>query len=587
MNKAQIRKIYDITKKILFPLCLLLFACLRANKGIDLTDSTYSLGNYEFISEGNGVWFLLTFVSNWIGRIIMCLPFGGYMLGFKIYSSLLVGGFAVIGYRFFRTKMPAWLAFLAEVAAIGLCWCPTTILYHYLTYGFLLMGSIFLFRGLASSRSYCLFIAGAFLGINAFVRFPNNGLEVLLILPLIFYGVISKKTSKEIFRLIGICIVGYISTFLIVLIAMMCIYGADVPSMLINGTLGIAGSASDYTFGSMIVSILNAYWHGMKWALYLVFCSLVGVPFFVLFENKFLKARKVIYVLCIVFLCFVLMKFGMFNFKYYQKEAALQWGAVFLLISIVIDLMVIIGKRENRDWRLIAAISLVTIIITPLGSNNYIWPILNSLFFIAPVTFWMSYKYIRWGRTYLDRTKKVMQFPFKAMLCAAIVVFFIQAVGVGTRYVFLQGEESGEKISSAVEGNDKLKGMKTTAYNAENLSSLSIFMNENEEKYKDKQLILYGNIPGLSYILDRPSALNTSWSDLASNPVDDMKEAILQADGKNAASRPLVILAKDRVLEAESIEDQDNITKFELINDYINTNGYSAVFENDVFIVYE
>jgi len=580
MNKAQIRKIYDTTKNILFPICLLLFACIRANRGIDLTDTTYSLGNYEFFSESTGVWFLLTFFSNVVGKLIMLLPFGTMMLGFKIYSSLIIGGFAVFGYRFFRTKMPAWLAFLAELAALGLCWCPTAILYHYLSYGFLLFGAVFLFRGLASSRKHCLFIAGILLGISTFVRFPNNGLQVLLVLPLIFYGVITGKETKEIFKQIGLCVGGYLLSFGIILISMMFIYGPSVPSMLVEGVTGISNSASDYTFSSMLFSIVNAYWHGFKWALYLIICGLMGVPFFMLFGSKYLKARKIVYILCTAFLMVVLLKFGMFNFKYYQKEAALQWGAIFTLVSIVINIYMVCSKRFNTDWRLIGFISLVIIIITPLGSNNYIWPVLNNMFFVAPITFWMIYKYVRWGRVFLDRTGKINQFPFKTMLFATLCMFFIQSVGIGTSYVFVQGE-NGESVSCKVEGNERLKGMKTTAENAENLSGLSKYMNDNEEKYSNRKLILYGDIPGIAYILNKPSALNTTWSDLDSNPVEDMQEALIEIDAKDTSNRPLVITSNDVIYHP------DNSIKLNLIMNFINNNEYSIAYENNGFVVFE
>ena len=56
------------------------------------------------------------------------------MLGMKVYSSLLISAMALLGYRFFRTKMPAVIAFLAELSAIGMCWCPSVILYNYMTY---------------------------------------------------------------------------------------------------------------------------------------------------------------------------------------------------------------------------------------------------------------------------------------------------------------------------------------------------------------------------------------------------------------------------------------------------------------------
>ena len=136
-------------QNMLFPLVLFLFPLIKAAEGIDLTDTGYSLGNYRFFGEGNSLWTLLTFWSNVAGYGLTKLPMGDTMLGMKLYTSLLVSMTALLGYRFFRTKMPAWLAFAGEIAAIGLCWCPTVILYNYLTYLLFLLGGILLFRGLA------------------------------------------------------------------------------------------------------------------------------------------------------------------------------------------------------------------------------------------------------------------------------------------------------------------------------------------------------------------------------------------------------------------------------------------------------
>lgn len=38
--------------------------------------------------------------------------------------------------------MPAWMAFAGEIIAISFCWCPSTILYNYLTYFLFLAGCV-------------------------------------------------------------------------------------------------------------------------------------------------------------------------------------------------------------------------------------------------------------------------------------------------------------------------------------------------------------------------------------------------------------------------------------------------------------
>lgn len=587
LNNDAIHKFYNVCKKTLFPLCLILFALLKVDKGVDLMDSTYSLGNFEFLPEANGVWFLLTFISNVTGFLFTLLPFGTTMLGMKVYTSLVIAALGIVGYRFFMTKMPSWLAFIAELAAIGLCWCPSVILYHYLTYFFLTLGAVLLFRALAGGKNRCLVFAGISLGINAFVRFPNNGLEVLLILALVYYQAINHMPAKDTFKKIGLCVAGYIGTFAIILTCMSFIYGPDTFLRLIEGVSGISGSASDYTLGAMLLSILKAYWAGAKWAFIMLLCMMVGIPFFAIFENRFMLLRKIVYVLCIAFLFVVLWRrFGMFNFKYYQKESALQWGAVFLLLSIGMNIYMLFSKRINNDWKLIGCISLIIILITPLGSNNYIWPVLNNLFIVLPVTVWMVYKFVRWGRRFLDVTGKVPVFSVKAMMAAVVLMFLIQCLGVGAFYVFRDGED-GTPLSAGITDNPVLKGMHTTAANADNIDSLSRYFSRDDSKYRGRGIIQFGDIPGVSYILNMPPALNTSWPDLDSNPISDMKDAVSAIDGSNSKTRPVVILSREA---GEAMKTQDFSEfgeKIKLIDDYIDKYGYEVSFINDGFVVYE
>lgn len=586
-------------QNIVFPLILLLFPLIKANQGVDLTDTGYSLGNYRFFSADGGIWTLLTFLSNVTGYLLSCLPFGSTMLGMKVYTGLIVSVTALLGYRFFMTKIPAWLAFVGELAAIGFCWCPTVILYNYLTYLLFLLGAIFLFRGLAGGRNGCLVIAGVILGINVMVRFPNNMLEAGLILALWYYGALKKKPAKKIAEETGLCLSGYLLALLVMVCGVSLFYGSGAIRDMITGVFGIAGSASDYTLGEMLLSVLSAYAHGFKWMLYMFLCILPGIPFLVMWEGKYQVFRKVIYCVCIPVLFFVLGKWGMYNFRYYQKESALQWGAVFLLLAFMALGWVLFTRRMDDEWRLIGSIALIMILITPLGSNNHIWPVLNNLFFIAPVILWVIYRFVRWGRTYLDASGKVPLFPVKAMCSGILIAFFIQAVGLGFGYVFLDGE-TGENRSYRVAENRVLDGMLTTGLNAEVLEEITVFMTENQSEYGQKELILYGNIPGLAYYLNMPPAIYTTWADLDSNPLERLREElweITESKGSNWEERPLVIITpqldayfagNEQAMsywgtDAADCEQDEKLTA---IGEFLTENEYEQVFANEAFVVY-
>lgn len=588
-----------VLSNIIFPLILLLFPLIKANQGIDLTDTGYSLGNYRFFTPDGGVWTLLTFLSNATGAALSRLPFGGTMLGMKLYTGLIVSLTALLGYRFFKTKMPAWLAFAGELAAIGFCWCPTVILYNYLTYLLFLLGAIFLFRGLAGGRSACLLLAGAVLGLNVMVRFPGNGLEAALILALWYYGVLKQKSAKQIAGEMGLCIAGYLAALAAMLFVVSVFYGAMALPDMVTGVLGISGDASDYTLGEMVLAILSAYGHGFKWMLYMFLCILPGIPFLVIWEGKYLRLRKVVYCICIPVLFFVLGKWGMYNFRYYQKESALQWGAVFLLLAAFVLIWMLFTRMLDDEWRLIGCIALIMILVTPLGSNNHIWPVLNNLFFITPVIFWMVYRFARWGRTYLDATGKVPLFPVKAMCSGILAAFFIQALGIGISYVFADGEMGEPRIFHVAE-NAVLEGMRTNGLTGEVLEEVTAFMLENNSEYGQKELVLYGNIPGLAYYLNMPPAIYTTWADLDSNPLERLERElgeISESRGNDMVARPLVVLTPQ--IDAFLAEDEQAMDywgtdrtkyeqdgKLEAISSFLADNSYEQVFANEAFVIY-
>ena len=596
-NKS-VAEYLETAGEILFPILLLLMPLLKVNQGVDLTDTPYSLGNYRFFMQSEGVWVLSTFLSNVIGFLLTKLPMGGTMLGMKLYTSLFISAMALLGYRFFKTKMPSWMAFLGEVTAIGFCWCPTGILYNYMTYFFFLLGAILLFRGLAGSRPFCLVLAGICLGLNVAVRVPNV-LETALIVALWFYGALKKKSFEEIAKETGLCVAGFLGAQAVMFAVISVLYGIGAYGEMISGLFGMAGSASDYTLGEMLLSIWSAYLRGFKWMLYMVLCILPGIPFFMIQKEKFPLLRKIVYCACIVFLFYVLSKWGMYNFHYYQKESGLQWGVIFLILSLAVGIWMLFTGMMDDEWKLIGCISLVIILITPLGSNNYVWPALNNLFFVSPVTFWIIYRFVCWGREYLDRTEKVTLFPIKAMVSGVLIAFLIQSIGLGVGYVFKDGED-GQPRNIKVLSNEVLSGMYTTALNAETLDELSIFMTEHETEYEGKKLVLYGNICGLSYYLDREPAIFTSWPDLDTNSLEQLISDLEELSGaiSEKTARPLVIITPQ--IDAFYRQDEDAMKwwntdrtayaedkKLLAIKGFMDKNDYRQVFANEAFVVYE
>ena len=122
------RKYQSFIEKYLLPAVLLLYPFLAVNQGLDVADSTYSLTNFQYFDSMKGTWMVATFLSNAAGWLLMQLPFGGTMLGMKCYTTLVQSATALMVYFGLRKRIAAPLLFLGEFLALGLCWCPSTIL---------------------------------------------------------------------------------------------------------------------------------------------------------------------------------------------------------------------------------------------------------------------------------------------------------------------------------------------------------------------------------------------------------------------------------------------------------------------------
>ena len=131
-----------IVEKVIFPAVLLIYPLLLIHQGIDVSDTTYSLGYYRFMGEMDMTWVLATYLANVAGAFLLKLPMGNTLLGMNFYTGLLVSAIALVCYYALSRWMPSLIVFLGEVTALSLCWCPTTILYNYLTYFFFAAGAV-------------------------------------------------------------------------------------------------------------------------------------------------------------------------------------------------------------------------------------------------------------------------------------------------------------------------------------------------------------------------------------------------------------------------------------------------------------
>ena len=289
----------------LFIVILAFYPLRHINWGLDLWDTGYNYSNFQFMGTEHmdSMWLFSTYLSTAVGNLLMKLPSAGNLMGMNFYTGLFAGLLGVMGYFFCtrKLKMPDWIAFIGELAALSLCWCPTALLYNYLTYVLFLICVILLYQGLTEDKTICLVLAGICLGANVLVRFSNLP-EAAMIAAVWVYDVVvwyqARKGSggyqrESLWRRLGQhtfwCFIGYGSSLLVLLGYINFRYGFGNYVAGIKRLFAMTDNAADYKAGAMIRGMFDWYIENMYWVIRIGVILVGGVV--LLFLSEFLRNR--------------------------------------------------------------------------------------------------------------------------------------------------------------------------------------------------------------------------------------------------------------------------------------------------------
>lgn len=606
------------TLEALMVLFMALYPLRHIHIGLDLWDTGYNYANFEYMGLGSmdSMWFFSTYLSNALGHLLTLLPFGKTLLGMNFYTALVVSLCSITAYMFLTrsVKLPKFLVFAGEFIAISLCWCPTALLYNYLTYYFLMTTVICLYYGLLKKRNYCLFIGGIILGLNIFVRFSNLP-EAVLIFAVWVYGILEteakikgeEKNIKSRERKLGfrrymqktlLCMSGYLASVGGMLLFFGIKYGFNAYFDAIKRLFAMTDEASDYTATSMLVGLIKWYKEAGYWTSRLCVFAVAGILLcalakyldiqFELKENagiklfgrgfNFLGVAYIISAVFAVLSVFWLLFKKKFSYGYYGEYGSILMPcAVLILISVCVCLVQIFKPGNTLEMRLVSGLVLIVILITPIGSNTGIFPVISNMFLIAPfllnscgelfeVHDGEGISRYNYTNPLIDREtnrrKKVYEvvwsyvslFPVKAVMTAFGLLCLFQIVTFGKEFVFTEGHNAWDTYYSV--GADKvMNGIRMNYDKASNYGELYLFINE--AGLQDNELITYGYIPSLSFYLQMTPAFNP-WIDL-----DSYNKSVLVQDLENTAAEAEEKIAKSKAEAEASLNNviKDNIAK--------------------------
>ncbi len=628
---------------------LLLYPLRHINWGLDLWDTGYNYANFQYfgMDHMDPMWFFSTYLANGAGSLLMKLPGAGGLIGMNLYTGLSVSLLALTGYFFCtrRLGMSKAIVFLGEMTAVSLCWCPTALLYNYLTYLLFLAASVLLYRGLVEEKRACLAGAGLLLGTNVLVRFSNLP-EAGMILAVWVYDFLlwrqEKKTAQADRRAqadrtvqAGLlprpvrhtlwCLAGYLGALALLLGFIHIRYGLGEYVGGIQRLFAMTERATDYKPAAMIMGILGAYVENLYWFVRIMVILLGGALLCAAagwlerlcrqggkkaLEKKAGKGGQALrlaaemfrlapYVLC------ALLGGGMLWWLYSREfcsllftsyDSMLRPGVLFLTLTLLMAAVRIFSRGAKLEEKLISGMLILIILLTSIGSNNGIYPSLNNLFLAAPYVFWQSWRFLK----YKGERMAFAVFPAKALLLSFLALCLFQFAGFGAGFVF--AEATGVQDPDAyVENNAILKNVRMSPQKARWMEELSAFADENG--LKGREVILYGSVPALSYYLQMPSAFNP-WSDLDSYGYEVMVEDIEElgeAVRTDVKESPIVIVENRYILykeggtaalekagvPKETREKMAGDQKWRLLLGFMEDFGYKEVFRNEKFTVYQ
>lgn len=567
-------RFYRVFTNFLFPLLIAAITFAHVNKGMDITDSTYSLTNFMFADKLDSMWYYSTFYANLIGSLMIKLPLGNTILGMNIYTGIVRLAIGLIAYFFFYldVRMEKELAFLGAFVAEAFCWCPTTILYNYLTYLFFLLGAVFLYKGLINERTIELVLAGFFLGCNFFVRLPNVA-ETALIAALWIFSIKDREKFGICLKKTGWCVLGYAIAFLPGVLLIAATRGVREYIKGITELFAMTDESTSYTPVSMIVSTAKAYIESWPWDEIAIFMVITGLLAFLVFPKKVAWLRYASATLVSFLYIFLFYKKNLFDVNIHYHAAIYRAGALLLTIMVVWFLGILVHRKSRYDEVLLAAISLITIAITPIGSNNQIYSNINNFFFVIPAFLFFLVRFAS-GNEYFRGVRYVLCILFAAIGCYAVVV--------GSTAVFRDGLDGA--MEYRVDNNPVVKGMKTTESNAKRLEEL--FALWDDKDLEGSKVLLYGNVSGLGFYLNASPAISTAWPSLASFSTEkfenDMKY-LNDVINEKGEEKPVIIIGRE---EIDGIFSTKPLRKQEILNKFIEDNNYSLEYDNESFSVY-
>ena len=575
MKAITINMLRNKTEVLWLGALIFFWAMLRVWQGLDFNDMGYWLTGeisscYTYpqaMGGGAAESWLSYFIGHWFG-----VALGGVVLSYKLGYVLVVTATTVMTYLmlidvFGRSRILTALVFLSA-AFVGRAQ-GNWVGYNNLTALFYLAGAALLYLGLVRDRKFLVAMAGAVLGINIFIRFPNL-LAIALVSAIWLHAWVHEWSSRATLTWTAWFLAGY-SLGIAMIWGLIVLHGHEVLYFYGLGEIfGMATDAESHHSGVMLLKLF-AIDQALAFA-----CALPIVAIGLWVANWIARQRVSLVVISVwplALLLFFILNSMSDGYSDFGKWAVTGLCYIGLLTIGILEF------RKNRPLALMAFIAGLTLVLVPVGSANGIANSKFGMWIALPlVLMWL------WRRNAIGiKGFNLHAGATRIFSVIVLLALLFQSVLGAWRFTSRDSTHRLEMTSSA--SSPLLIGTFTTKERAKTVSELLDEMRLIVKPGDD--LLAYNEIPTVNFLTATHPWLRTPSPMLLSPKEVDY---LLREKEKTSAKLPVIVRAKGTTTNTDwphIIQPFDNRLHGDEIRsifmDFERRHGYVLAWSNEFF----
>lgn len=581
LNNFQ-KNLFSLNPSYFWVFLLIIYPLFFIFQGLDFTDQGFWVTGYQLIfKDPESILVMMpTWLSLVIGGLVDLTGFG--LISFRIAFVLILWITIYLSYRLltecFKKEeilFPLFLT-LIYITKCGVNW----INYNNLSAVFFLGASIPLWLGLQRKNYKLIVWSGFILGLAIYLRIPNL-MGLALVAGILFAGWFDKWHISLTVRFVLFFFSGWLGGILLGLIAIKL--SGDLRIFLIS-IFRLASHAAQPSYHhsmSMLWNLfidehISAIRYGFLVIVILLILSWIQkykllIKFFV--SDYFITIRRFIYIVII----FSLAVYLEHNSRYLLAVPGFCYAV--LILGIISEI-----RSGSRSYALLYFISIVLLLIVPLGSNNGMGNSIYGSWLALPLSIIVLRRNL--NVRYLEPFVVLRLMTPLRNDFGKVIIGVLLLISLHITYISTYRDSADRSALRYTSNSPKLKGILTSKERSqvvdELLKELKSIVNPGDS------LLAITDIPMVHYLTDTRPFLSNPWVSLIDNEelASDFAGAL-----KNSSALPVLIRTKGPIGNPEwpniEITPPQYFGEGELlIKSFISTNNYRKKWENKWFEIW-